>query len=221
VREGCRGSSRDYLESICMQLPEKDCLPAIEDSTKCGEDEFSCGDGQCIPGLLLCDNQYHCSNGADELECMEHCSNEVPAECADVVPYTTYPNKLFMLNGTAQYTQFSDNITAALMNCSGLDELSTRWGVCNIMFPRCLLGFELQLCRETCLSGIVSYCQEVDSLAYLTQICEQLPDEKCLPSPYSYGGGVLVSQAIHNVPTLTIITSITSITYYLYNHLIL
>ena len=49
-----------------MQLPQTDCLPAIEEKG-CGEEEFSCGDGQCIPGVLVCDDSYHCSNGADEL----------------------------------------------------------------------------------------------------------------------------------------------------------
>mgnify|MGYP001793232278 FL=1 len=36
------------------------------------------------------------------------------------------------------------------MNCSAIDPSWARWGVCNIMFPRCLMGFELQLCKHTC-----------------------------------------------------------------------
>ena len=86
----------------------------------------------------------------------EKCSDQVPAECSDVVPYTTYPNSLFGLNGTAEYTDFSDRIESALRNCTNVDPFWTRWGVCNIMFPRCLLGYELQLCRETCLGEFSS-----------------------------------------------------------------
>ena len=120
---------------------------------------------------------------------MEHCSNEVPAECADVVPYTTYPNKLLMLNGTEQYTQFSDNITAALMNCTGLDEYWTRWGVCNIMFPRCLLGFELQLCQETCFGDkLACFTEEINSsrtmfmlTPYRVAVDEMKSLNSCLP----------------------------------------
>lgn len=81
----------------------------------------------------------------------ETCSDEVPAECAEFIPYTTYPNTLYGLNGTDEYTDFSDRITAALHNCTNVDPFWARWGVCNMMFPRCLLGFELQLCQETCL----------------------------------------------------------------------
>lgn len=66
---GCRGASRDYLESICMQLPEEDCLPALPmNDSKCTEDEFDCGDGQCVHGLQLCDHKFDCKSGADELK---------------------------------------------------------------------------------------------------------------------------------------------------------
>lgn len=52
-----------------MQLPEKDCLPALPmNDSKCTEDEFDCGDGVCIHGLQLCDNKFDCRNGADELQ---------------------------------------------------------------------------------------------------------------------------------------------------------
>lgn len=78
------------------------------------------------------------------------CSSEVPTECADIVPYTSYPNTLFGLNETVDYDNFARTLETALQNCT-IDEFRARWGVCNIMFPRCLLGFELQLCRQTCL----------------------------------------------------------------------
>ena len=38
----------------------------MEERTRCEEDEFNCGNGQCIPGLGVCDGRYQCMNGADE-----------------------------------------------------------------------------------------------------------------------------------------------------------
>ena len=52
-----------------MSLPEEECLPAPPEApSKCGEYEFDCGDGKCIPGLSICDNRFDCATGADELE---------------------------------------------------------------------------------------------------------------------------------------------------------
>ena len=69
VRYSCHGEGRDYLESLCMKLPDEECLPAIASPVQpCGEYEFSCGDGQCIPGLGVCNNKYECLSGADEKE---------------------------------------------------------------------------------------------------------------------------------------------------------
>lgn len=52
-----------------MKLPEEKCLPApMNEKSKCSEDEFDCGDGECIPGLGLCDRKYQCRNGADEMK---------------------------------------------------------------------------------------------------------------------------------------------------------
>ena len=51
-----------------MKLPEKDCIDGpMNNMTRCEEDEFNCGNGQCIPGLGVCDGRYQCMNGADEL----------------------------------------------------------------------------------------------------------------------------------------------------------
>jgi hypothetical protein len=66
VREGCHGESRDYLEKLCMRLPNERCLPAPDSSSMCEEHEFDCGDGKCIRGLGICDNKYQCMTGADE-----------------------------------------------------------------------------------------------------------------------------------------------------------
>ena len=53
---------------LCMHLPDEECLPAPMNMSKCGKDEFDCGDGECIHGLQICDNKYDCSTGADELQ---------------------------------------------------------------------------------------------------------------------------------------------------------
>ena len=91
---------------------------------------------------------------------MDKCDANVPANCSDIIPYTTYPNDVFGLNSTEEYKAFGENITAALMTCTSVDEDVARWGVCNMMFPRCLLGFELQLCQESCMGKCV-YCEGV------------------------------------------------------------
>lgn len=65
----CLGDARDRLSQVCMSLPEEGCLPGAIEAAEgdCEEDEFSCGDGQCVHGLLTCDNKLDCANGADEL----------------------------------------------------------------------------------------------------------------------------------------------------------
>jgi len=63
----CHGEGRDYLESLCMKLPEEECLPAIESPVQpCADHEFSCGDGQCIPDVKLCDGVFDCCDFSDE-----------------------------------------------------------------------------------------------------------------------------------------------------------
>ena len=53
---------------LCVELPEENCIEGpMDDRMKCEEDEFACGNGQCIHGLGVCDNKYECKNGADEL----------------------------------------------------------------------------------------------------------------------------------------------------------
>lgn len=52
-----------------MMLPEEECLPGLpEPEDPCEEDEFHCGGGQCIHGADVCDFEYECANGADELQ---------------------------------------------------------------------------------------------------------------------------------------------------------
>jgi hypothetical protein len=63
--------SRQALLDLCRKLPEEDCYRGEEkpapEPAECDEYEFDCGNGQCIPGLRVCDYKYDCYNGADEL----------------------------------------------------------------------------------------------------------------------------------------------------------
>lgn len=83
------------------------------------------------------------------------CSDEKctpgPEECRDIIPYTTIPNRLYGLNTTEEYENFATSIENALRDNCTMDESDAKWGVCNMMFPRCLLGWELQFCQEACL----------------------------------------------------------------------
>ena len=92
IREGCRGPARDYLESICMQLPEEQCLTAPEtNETQCSDIEFDCGNGLCIPGLKVCDNGFDCHNGADELEWWVHRPYCWPANAQNTLALCEWP----------------------------------------------------------------------------------------------------------------------------------
>ena len=79
----------------------------------------------------------------------EKCTT-APKECGDIIPYTSETNKLFELETEADYMNFSNAIMNSLEECN-MDSYIARWGVCNMMFPRCLLGWELQFCKWTCL----------------------------------------------------------------------
>ena len=69
VHKSCDGEGKEYLEYLCNKLPDDACIGGPEDvKRECEEDEFNCGNGQCIHGLGICDGKYQCRNGADELE---------------------------------------------------------------------------------------------------------------------------------------------------------
>lgn len=40
----------------------------LESAEGCEDYEFNCGDGRCIHGLSVCDNNYDCLTGTDELD---------------------------------------------------------------------------------------------------------------------------------------------------------
>ena len=79
---------------------------------------------------------------------------EVPEECSDIIPYTSYPNKLLALESAEDYERLGDRIQKAAANCSDGEKI--RWGACHMMFPRCLMGHELYLCKDTCRGTLVT-----------------------------------------------------------------
>ena len=78
----------------------------------------------------------------------ERCSDEVPELCADIIPYTSFPNKVLGLEDEDDYKRLLERIHCATSNCTDNEKL--RWGVCHMVFPRCLMGHHLHLCRRTC-----------------------------------------------------------------------
>ena len=80
------------------------------------------------------------------------CSTEVPSMCRNYIPYVSYPNERFGLyNESDYYNVTADLIETIEQSCNSSDQQSIQWGVCNMIFPRCLMGFPLYLCRESCL----------------------------------------------------------------------
>lgn len=67
----CFGAGRQWLVDECMKLPTERCLPSMPEKgmngSRCDDEDFDCGDGQCISYGRVCDNQFECRNGADEL----------------------------------------------------------------------------------------------------------------------------------------------------------
>ena len=72
-------------------------------------------------------------------------------ECSDIIPYTSKTNKLYELETKEDYGNFSEAVMRSLEQCT-FDPYMARWGACNMIHPRCLMGWELQFCRKSCLS---------------------------------------------------------------------
>jgi len=53
---------------VCCSVD--DGTTAAPDGKTCSSDEFTCGDGTCIPLSQRCDwTEYHCPDGTDEFDC--------------------------------------------------------------------------------------------------------------------------------------------------------
>lgn len=73
----------------------------------------------------------------------------MPDVCKAVIPYTDYPNKRFDLFIEDDYYNISMKIHEAAQECEDPDEVIA--GACSIIYPRCLMGYTLEICRQSCL----------------------------------------------------------------------
>lgn len=69
--------------------------------------------------------------------------------CEDLIPYTSYPNTRLGLHDKDDYEKLLSMVHTSAQNCS--DPETIRWGVCNSVFPRCLLGYPLYMCKDICM----------------------------------------------------------------------
>jgi len=56
---------------------EADCKDESDEENcpkGCSDEQFSCGNGQCIPSRWKCNGKVDCKNGYDEKECHSKCS---------------------------------------------------------------------------------------------------------------------------------------------------
>ncbi|RUS91789.1 hypothetical protein EGW08_000497, partial [Elysia chlorotica] len=60
---GNRFISRPYT------LMAADAVPTTEETTKCGSDQYTCGNGMCINLKQVCDTVEDCPDGMDEISC--------------------------------------------------------------------------------------------------------------------------------------------------------
>lgn len=68
VDSDCSGEGREVLRQLCTKLPDSNCRGGLLDMRNpCQENEFHCGDRQCVPLVTVCDYRYDCLNAADEL----------------------------------------------------------------------------------------------------------------------------------------------------------
>ena len=104
---------------------------------------FSC---QLARSIVLSAVKSHC---LAPFSSAEKCSDQVPELCADIIPYTSYPNNVLGLRDEDDYKRLLERIDCAKSNCTDDDD-KLRWGVCHMVFPRCLMGHQLHLCRSTC-----------------------------------------------------------------------
>ena len=84
------------------------------------------------------------------VNCSEEKCMSPPDGCSDIIPYTSQNNTLFELETEEDFKNFSMSLHMALENCT-MDKDVARWGACNMMYPRCLMGWERQFCKWSCL----------------------------------------------------------------------
>lgn len=79
-----------------------------------------------------------------------YCSAAALPECRDIVPYTSYANGS---DDGQVYRERYMSIKMAAENCSDTEEII--FGACSVLFPRCVLGDPVYLCRQACMGKAV------------------------------------------------------------------
>jgi hypothetical protein len=100
------------------------------------------------------------------------CFTDMPDVCKAIIPYTSYPNEPLQLFDEEAYVKISTEVWAAAHSCNNTDAII--WGACNAIYPRCLLGFSLYLCRQTCLGKPPSFndaCEARPNLRARARAC--------------------------------------------------
>lgn len=88
-------SVKDTLD-FCSS-PRKANEPVVITLSNCTMDEFTCGDGLCIPFRDRCSNTYECNDMTDEENCQKNYSSLMPP-----------PQRPFLLNITVSLTKVSN-----------------------------------------------------------------------------------------------------------------
>jgi hypothetical protein len=73
----------------------------------------------------------------------------MPDECKAVIGYTSYPNEQLGLYSEDHYRNVSMRVWEAAQECREPEKVVQ--GACHVVYPRCLLGHTLYVCRQTCL----------------------------------------------------------------------
>lgn len=71
----------------------------IERGTTCDDNEFICGDGQCLPGTMRCDGVIQCADQSDEYDCLDTCVGFGKVSCGPQKEAGCFDNKTQRCDG--------------------------------------------------------------------------------------------------------------------------
>ena len=73
----------------------------------------------------------------------------MPDVCKKIIGYTKYPNEHLNLFTEGDYYNITAEIWHAAEQCEDTDEVIA--GACHVVYPRCLMGYAVPLCRQACM----------------------------------------------------------------------